>query len=642
MATVTHSADDLMIATTNSGLVETTVGDDDECKPVPAGPPKPFNNFAKFSETGDKSSERTLFADGNVIRVDDAVGPPKGAPTHPAHPPHILRMDGGPYQQEARATEGAPNVTVENKLPARFMDPTTQNAANAEGIVFDLGRANELQKMAADRLKRCSLTEDKVTCSHGRELGKVGEVRVLEIVSDPQSPCTLLFEATRQNAVEPGPPSCKHSDGRHTEWTVHRVPGGFLPERKETRHGDVLHLDESWTSTAPIPVVQAKTKEKTKEPKDELMDRREREQEAQRRANERFQENPNRQGGRGKYVGQARKEVSREHEEAAAKAKEAKEKFEAEKAKHKTAANKARNIANLLNLAQFLRVCFWDRWPVRIDVASQACTGGLQSQILVFPAEEVDFKLSDKDIPALKVSVKAITTFGEWLAGALKRLMKGFTIEVKVLEDPELELKCVWEELTQDAPLWGKKKHQCARKMSLRIKMKKIVGIKIEVPVPWARIIDVFAPMAGTGIETIINLFGVEVVAGLGLTFDLGVEGGASVKSTGEAEAAVSILFDFKFYLFLRIVFRKNLNVEVQALARWNPKITGKPSYEDFIKLTLEEGDARLGLTGYVTVSTFWWERSYGGEVWPEFLRYKYGETDMHPVKMLMSMAGKS
>jgi hypothetical protein len=178
--------------------------------------------------------------------------------------------------------------------------------------------------------------------------------------------------------------------------------------------------------------------------------------------------------------------------------------------------------------------------------------------------------------------------------------------------------------------------------MSVRIKMKKIVGIKIEVPVPWARIIDVFAPMAGTGIETIINLFGIEVTAGLGLTFDLGVEGGFFVKSSGDGGGSVSIVFDFKFYLFLRIVFRKNLNVEVQALARWNPKITGSLSYEDFFKLKLEEGDARLGLTGYVTVSTFWWERSYGGEVWPEFLRYKYGETEMHPAKMLMSMAGKS
>ena len=40
-------------------------------------------------------------------------------------------------------------------------------------------------------------------------------------------------------------------------------------------------------------------------------------------------------------------------------------------------------------------------------------------------------------------------------------------------------------------------------------------------------------------------------------------------------------------------------------------------------------------------ISTFWWERKNGGEVWPEFMRYKYEETDLHPIKYLMALSGK-
>ena len=94
---------ELMIATTNSGLVEVTTGADDECKLPSMADPKPFWNYGKLSEATEHSSERTCFADGLVIRVGDAVGPL----THPEHPPHIMRGKGGPYRQEARATAGA-------------------------------------------------------------------------------------------------------------------------------------------------------------------------------------------------------------------------------------------------------------------------------------------------------------------------------------------------------------------------------------------------------------------------------------------------------------------------------------------------------------------------------------------------------
>ena len=649
MAVVTHSEQDLMIATTNSGLAETTIGPDDECMLDPSGPPMPFTNHALLKEAGEHSSERTLFADGNVIRIDDAVGPPKGALTHPAHPPYVKRAsDGGPYRQEARATEGAPNVFVENIEPARFMDPTTQDAANATGIVFDLGRAEELAKMEADRLKRCSLTEDDVECSHGRKLGKSGEIRVLEVVSSPNDPCSVLFEAKRHNAVEPGPPTCKHNDGRHTAWVVHRVPGGFLPERRDdTMKGDVIVLDPSWTSALPIPIVNFKRDGKTDEFKKKdpaIPSKGERERDAQQRANEAFNQNPNRQGGRGRAVGEARQEVGRETQAMRDAAAERKQQFKDAAANKQKGNAIMQGAAQLMNLAQFIRVYFWDSWPIRIDVAAQACTGGLQSQILVFPAEEVEFKLNDRDaeVAGLKLSLKAVTTFAEWLSAVVQLLVRCFVIEIKLLEEPEIELKCQWKELTEDAVRWGRKKQQCGRKMSLRLKLKKIIGLKVELPVPWAKIIDAFFPAAGTGLEYLMAIFGFEVSAGLGMTLDFGVEGSCDKDQMGVFSGKVSLIFDFKFYLYLRIVFRRNVNIEIKALARWNPKVSGfydDPDAVGFMKL--EPGDARLGLTGFVHLSTFWWERSFGGEIWPEFMRYNYNQTDLHPIKMLMALAGK-
>jgi hypothetical protein len=656
MAVVTHSKDDRVIATTSSGLSETTKGEDDECMVAPVGPPKPFKNYALLKEAGDHSSERTKFADGFVISIDDAVGPPKGPPTHDEHPPYVIRKKGGPYQQEARATEGADNMCVEEKTPTRDKDPTTQDGANCEGIVYDLGKAEELAKMAADALKRCSLTEDKVECSHGRELGKVGENRVLEIVSDPQDPCMVLFEAKRHNAVEPGPPKCKLGEGNHTAWVIHRVAGGFLGERREERTGDVLLLDQSWTSTAPIPVFQAKVEAKDKkatpetEETDKFASKKDRDAEAMRRAKEASPERP--KGGYGPMVGANRDAIRQESADMAKRNEALRERNEAQKKEfeaHKKAnadhQKRVQRAAQLLNLAQFLRVYFWDRWPVRIDVTSQACTGGLQSQIVVYPCEEVDFKLSDKDIAALKIACKAVTTFAEWLSAICQRFMRGFKVEIVLLKDPEIEIKCRWLELDKDAPDAGRKKYQVGRKQSLMLKLKKIVGIKVELPVPWARIVDAAFPgaMAGTAMEYILSWIGAEAAAGLGVTLDIGVEGGCSQDQYGVFEAGnVNIVFDFKFYVYVRIVFRSNLNIEVQAVARWNPKFKGfyrDPDAVAFFKL--DKGDARIGFTGYVVISTFWWERKYGGEVWPEFMRYKYEETDLHPIKYLMALSGK-
>jgi len=640
---------ELMIATTNSGLVEVTTGADDECKLPTMTDPKMFWNWGNLSEATEHTSERTCFADGLVIRVGDAVGPT----THPDHPPHIMRGKGGPYQREARATEGAPNVYCEGKQPARFTDPTTQNNCNTDGIVFDLARTAELEKMLADKLKRCSLKTDKIQCDHGREVA-IGEVRVLEIVDD----CGLTLTAERINAVEAtDSPVCRVAP-RHTEWVIHRPPTLLLSERKETKHGDLIYLDESWFGQFEVPAA-AKQGDKNaalqKDPvtgktKDQaLADGDNKKDDIDRAANKIRGKNPDdpKPGkgpsgvGRRDAYAQARQEYKKAQEEASQRVKDAKD----AKSDRRKAQALMQAGAQLLNLGQVLRVFFWDRYPTKIDISSQACTGGFQSQILVYPSNEAEFKLgqAEYEISGLKAAFSAIERWARHLNGIAQRLGFG-RIEIKLLEEPELGFKCRWKELTKDAPRPGKKKHQCNIEYKAWLKIKRIIGLKLEIPVPLAKILDVFTGGGASALEAALRRFGIETSCGFGVTLDVGVEAAYDVDEYWNQKSAgvLRLAFEFTFYLYARIVYGSRFNLEIRATCKWSPTLSRLTfAREELFYFWLDKGDIRLGLSGFFYVSVLWWERSYGGETWPDSWRFPYSEQELHPIKRLMSLVGK-
>ncbi len=640
---------ELMIATTNSGLVEVTTGADDECKLPSMADPKPFWNYGKLSEATEHSSERTCFADGLVIRVGDAVGPL----THPEHPPHIMRGKGGPYRQEARATAGAPNVFVEDKQPARFTDPTTQNKVNCEGIVFDLARTQELEKMLAEKLKRCSLKTDKIVCDHGREIS-VGDVRELEVVDD----CGITLEAERINAVESGDPVCRVAP-RHTEWVIHRHKTLLLSERKETKEGDSHYLDESWLGQWELPGVSAKSGDKNdsfkKDPvrgktkDDDLKEGYNKKEAVERLKNEfRGKDPDNPKPGKGPSGVSGREaqkmataEYKKRQEEATQRVKEAKELKETRRRAY-AAMNAG---AQILNLGQVLRVYFWDRYPTKIDIASQACTGGFQSNVKVYPSNEAEFKLgpAEYELSGLKAAFTAIERWARFLNGFMQKLGLG-AIEIKLLEDPEVGFKCKWKELTRDAPIPGKKKHQCNLELKGSVGIKRIIGFKVEIPVPIGAILSPFTGGASAALEKFLRKFGLEIGCGVGITLDVGVEAALDLNEYWEPKSAgvLRLKVEFQFYLYARARYGSRFNLEIRATAKWSPTLSRLTfNRDELFYFWLDKGDIRLGMSGFFYVSVLWWERSYGGETWPESWRFPYEETELHPIKRLMSLVGK-
>lgn len=643
--------DELKIATTNSGLVEITTGADDECRLISMTDPKMFWNWGNLSEATKHTSERTIFADGRVIRIGDDVGPT----SHPEHPPHVMRGKGGPYRQEAKATEGAPNVFCEEIQPARYTDPTTQNKENCEGLVFDLAKTAELEKMLADKLKRCSLKEDRIYCDHDREI-MVGETRVLEIVDN----CGITLIATRINAVESpeDPPICR-VQGQHTEWIVHRHATLLLSERKETFNKDAHYLDESWFGQFEVPSNIAKQGDKnaalakdkvTGKTKDQaLADGDNKKDDVERLKNEIRGKDPDnpKPGKSPSGIGgkPAQKMASAKYKEMQEEAKQRVQEAKDEKANRRKAQALMQAGAQLMNLGQVLRVFFWDKYPTKIDITSKACTGGFQTQILVYPSNEAEFKLgqAEYEISGLKAAFSAIERWARHLNGIAQKLGFG-RIEIKLLEEPELGFKCKWKELTKKAPRPNKDKHQCNIEYKAWLNIKRIIGLKLEIPVPLAKVLDIFTGGGASVLDAALRKFGIEASCGFGVTLDVGVEAAYDVDEYWEQKSAgvLRLRFEFTFYLYARIVYGRRFNLEIRATVKWSPTLSRLTfAREELFYFWLDKGDIRLGLSGFFYVSVLWWERSYGGETWPESWRFPYSEQELHPIKRLMSLVGK-
>src|SRR5687768_5498329 len=113
----------------------------------------PHVNHVTTDKAVEHTSGKTLFQNGNVVRVGEAL-----EPSDPAH--GDTGAGGGvtshTYRKEARATKGSPSVRAEGKAPARTDDPTTQNHGNTTGTVKQTVSPEELTDNPEEFLKRCS------------------------------------------------------------------------------------------------------------------------------------------------------------------------------------------------------------------------------------------------------------------------------------------------------------------------------------------------------------------------------------------------------------------------------------------------------------------------------------------------------
>lgn len=659
--------DNRKIATTASGLVHTTIGSTDVCKHEITKVPAPFSNHAKFDEAKGHTSPKTQMAGGMVIRIGDEVGGEKGEKSHPAHPPHTLKKDETPYRQEARATTGAPNVKCEDKPPARLMDRTTQNAVNAVGIVFDLAMAAALAQMEADQKKRCSLTEDEVTCKHPKHKSAEENTRILEVVSGPgnaapiggESPQEeITFRAKRKNAVEPGEPNCRFGEGPdcpHTAWVIHRVPGGGVGERREEKTGDVFIMDHSWLDGS-TPITQLSTNQPDDKgthphmganvpepPKPPAPYTPATPEDITRRAREIH--NNTKGGAQGTGRAQARaEEQQRQRDNQAAQDQHARdvEQYKKDKKQHtqRSLINGALQLgAQAFNLSQFLKVYNWRRDPVRINVQSQACTGALTYEVLAFPSEEVDFKLGQPEYELIQAVCRPINQMAHFFSKLSEKLGVG-RVEVRLMEEPEIGVKCQWKELDKDAPKVGLKKYQCGRSSNWFISIKKIIGVNIEVRFPLAYILN-FIPGLGWAVDKVLSMVA-DCSCGLGVQLDFGAGVSLDVNEYGEYNPGLcTIYFRFQFYLYLRVRFGRRLHAEGRAVVKWEPSLSG-PHFDEEkgAHCKLDRGDIRIGFTLTLTVSAYWWSRDFSGEVWPESWRYIYAEQELPFMKPVLAKLG--
>lgn len=247
MADATAKNHELGIATTTSGHVATTLGPTDVCYDPKKTQTAPFDNYVATSKATEHSTEKTQIGGGFIIRHGDAIGPL----SETDHKWSGGGITSGTYRQEARAENTSPDVKAEKKQVARMTDPTTQNHGNTKGAITDGTPAGMAAALEARKLRRCSLTELKATCTHS---GRESIDGVLEVLRGD----TVTLVATRVNAVEPGAAVCPPPPGSHskTKFVVNR--NGALPEKKDTKTGvDKYTLDAAGWIGAATPAPEA-------------------------------------------------------------------------------------------------------------------------------------------------------------------------------------------------------------------------------------------------------------------------------------------------------------------------------------------------------------------------------------------------
>lgn len=658
--------DGKQVAETTSPLSAQTSGDTCINLNPPKTASKGFFNEAPLTLATEHTTDKTLFSDGNVIRLGEAIGPP----SQPAHGWSGGGVPSGTYIMEARATKAATNLKVEGGPPTRDTDTTTQNHGNIPGQIVDPAKAAELKRLAEEAKKRCSIEKAVATCKHGREMGSAGDQRILEVVTSPAGAISdapqklqsaantganvggasnglpdgqtseelIKFVATRTNTVQPGPADCILGGTEHTKWVITRKAGGGLGARTDEKHGDEMQIDNSWLCMGGSALPDMKSKKPTTEQKAERAAQtapatKDQIQTRSREIRGLTDETAGRvQNTSGITGSQARQQAYAEDE-----ARRAAQKPQIDAAKKVSIAAQVANQG--INLYKFLDVWFFRKHPVRITVQGIACTGSQNVEILAFPAEKISFSLGQAEYELMQATFQRIKAFADFFANLGKTAGGvGFEFKIKFMEDPEVGISCQWKELTKKGA--GLEKYQCNKAVSAFIKIKTIAGVSFEFYVSAAVFFNGLIPGSGWIVQYVLDYFGIEAKVGVKVEFALGV---ALEIKWNEYEEYEKTTFNptltLKVSFFVRLRYKDKFHAEGAVV------IKGEPSFENFkmdkdaiLKFDLKEGDIRIGFSGQLYVSVLWWERNEVGEWWPESWRYRYGKTELRPLRPIMAL----
>lgn len=190
------------------------------------------------------TTAKTVIATDQIVQKGDAIGPL----SDPEHAGTGKGVTSKTYRQEARATQGSPNVKTEAKEPARHTDKTEQNHANTTGGLKDMALNPNATSQPRKPEERCTVVEIDLICKHGRTT--TPKDPVLDVLQGD----TVTATATRKNLLLPGEPfaACPPAfPGRHTKtkFTTTRTGPDAAKDAKgpEEKPGvDTLELGSAW------------------------------------------------------------------------------------------------------------------------------------------------------------------------------------------------------------------------------------------------------------------------------------------------------------------------------------------------------------------------------------------------------------
>ncbi len=571
-------------------------GPPDVCWDPPQAVQVPHVNHVTTDKAVEHTSGKTLFQNGNVVRVGEAI--------EPSDPDHGDNGGGGgvtskTYRKEARATKGSPNVRAEGKAPARTDDPTTQNHANTTGSIKQSVSPSALVDNPEEWFKRCSHRESKIKCSHGAAV-KLDQI-------DVWRGNTITVVSVRYNAKEPdAAPVCAQEP--HMKWKVTRTGGVnalgvALDPMEGTFEGDILVLPEEYTAPMGTFVVEGgQDRNLSDDAKRQYIGMK----------NARAQELAA-QRGSSRVEGQDTRLAYQQ----------TKESIEAKDRQLSPRPNMIRAMAqNLATLPQFLVAWRAAQNPVHIQIVGTACSGGTNFKVDCYPNSKYTFTVPlDGIIAAGRWASRAfdfVRSFGQLANVSLEG---GF----KIPGDVSIELEFQWKESD---------KYIIKRESELSIKGQ-FFELKAELAFPLANflaLIPVGGGLAAKALNWVIKKLGADASIGAGFTISasavLSIKLSWSKNKGWEVEGAIKIPIDIKAYLFARIRWNSTVLIQAEGIMVADPAFILKVS-GDGIGLGTDDFMVRFGFAGVVHVDTWFYTFHEEGQWFPESWTTRVPEFDL-------------
>lgn len=600
-ATVTN--EDLGVTTTTSEHTAATMGPTDVCYDPPKVKPVPHVNHVTTDKAIEHTSGKTLFQNGNVVRVGEAI-----KPSDPAHGDSGGGVASGTYREEARATRGSPNIRAEGKAPARSDDPTTQNHANTTGKIFQQVPPGLLEDNPEEFYKRCSYAESKIKCGHHDFTNEKLQIDVWR--GD-----TITIEAKRKNAKVPeAPPDCIQPP--HMKWRVTRsggvdMWGAALPEMSAEFTGDTLELSGDWTAPQG-------TLEYGGEQKRDLQPALQRELIEQKNALAR---------SNAAIRGSSRVEG----QDTRAAYQTIRERIDATDNYHRPRLNMARaTVSALVNLAQLMVAWRAHQNPVRVAIVGTACSGGESYEVHGYPNSKYTFQFP----------LDGLILVGRWISRVFTVLRSiGQLANVPV----ENNLKCPGENVAVGIEFQWKEQDEPETYAICREAEISASGQffewSFEVKCPLANflaIIPVLGGLAARAVSWIIQRCGGDASIGIGAALSLSVAALVKFKWTKKAgwewaSAGIKLPLDFRFYLFVRIRVRDWMHIEGQAVVAADPALLLEGTATGLV-LKSDDFMVRIGFAGVIHVDTWFYSFHESATWYPESWTFRVDSLDLWPI----------